>query len=118
MGKRDFFSTRNDEKEIPQFKRFKPKVSLKTILQAVIDEFGCSKEKIREKGRKNKKSRKIVIYLTRDLSGTTCSKLGDIFGGVSGAANIVRYYKVAEEMAGDKRLKRKVDKVKDRIFNI
>ena len=113
-----FLSTRNDEKEIPQLKRLKPKVSLKKILQAVSDEFGCSKEKIREKGRKNNKSREIAIYLARDLSGATCSELGDFFGGVSGAAITVRYNKVAEEMAGDKRLKRKVDKIKDQIFNI
>ena len=104
--------------EIPQLKRLKPKVSLETILQAVSDEFGCSKEMIREKGRKNNKSRGIAVYLARDLSGATCGKLCDCLGGVPGAAITVRYNKVAKEMAGDKRLKRKVDKIKDRIFNI
>jgi len=113
-----FLLTRDDEKEIPQLKRLKPKASLETILQAVSDDSGCSKEKIREKGRKNNKSREIAIYLARDLSGATCSELGDFFGGVSGAAITVRYNKVAEEMAGDKRLKRKVDKIKNRILNI
>jgi hypothetical protein len=53
-----------------------------------------------------------------DLSGETCGKLGDFFGGVSGAAVTMRYNKVAEEVAGDKRLKRKIDKTKNRIFNI
>ena len=48
--KETFLSIRNDEKEIPQLKRLKPKVSLETILQAVSDEFGCSKEMILEKG--------------------------------------------------------------------
>ena len=42
-----FLLARNDEKEIPQLKRLKPKVSLKKILQVVSEEFGCSKEKIR-----------------------------------------------------------------------
>jgi hypothetical protein len=82
------------------------------------DEFGCSKEKIREKGRKNNKARSLAIYLVRDLSGATCSALGDYFGGVSGAAITVRYNKIAEEMAEDKRLKRKVGKIKARIINI
>jgi len=50
-----FLSTRNDEKEIPQLKRLKPKISLEKILQVVSDEFGCSKEKILEKGRKTTK---------------------------------------------------------------
>ena len=115
--KETFLSTRNDEKEIPQLKRLK-KASLETILQAVSDEFGCSKEMIREKGRKNNKSRGIAVYLARDLSGATCGKLGDFFGGVSGAAVTMRYNKVAEEVAGDKRLKRKMDKTKNRILNI
>ena len=73
---------------------------------------------IREKGRKNNKSRGIAVYLARDLSGATCGKLGDFFGGVSGAAVTMRYNKVAEEVAGDKRLKRKMDKTKNRILNI
>ena len=113
-----FLLARHDEKEIPQLKRLKPKVSLKSILQTVSDEFGCSKEKIREKGRKNNKARSLAIYLARDLSGVTCNELGDFFGGVSGAAITVRYNKIAEEMAGDKKLKRKVSKIKARIINI
>ena len=113
-----FLLVRNDEKEIPQIKRPKPKVSLEKILQVVSDEFGCGKEKILEKGRKKNKARALAIYLARDLSGTTCSKLGDFFGGVSGAAITVGYNKIAGEMAGDKRLKRKFAKLKARIVNI
>jgi chromosomal replication initiation ATPase DnaA len=52
----------------------------------VSDKFGCSKEKIREKGRKNNKARSLAIYLARNLSGATCSEFGDFFDGVSGAA--------------------------------
>jgi len=73
---------------------------------------------MREKGRKNNKFRGIAVYLARDLSGETCCNLGDFFGGVSGAAITVRYNKVAEQLAGDKKLKRKMDKIKNRIFNI
>jgi len=113
-----FLSTRNDEKEIPQLKRLKPKISLEKILQVVSDEFGCSKEKILEKGRKNNKARVLAIYLARDFSGATCSKLGDYFGGVSGAAITVRYNKVAKEVAEDKKLKTKVEKIKTQLVNI
>ena len=59
------------------------------------------------RGCKNNKPRGIAAYLARDLSGATCGKLGDFFGGVSGAAITVRYNKVAEQVAEDKRLKRK-----------
>jgi len=39
-------------------------------------------------------------------------------GGVSGAAITLRYNKVAKEVAEDKILKRKVEKIKARIVNI
>ncbi len=85
----------NNEKENPQFKkRLKSKVSLEKILQVVSDEFGCSKEKILGKGRKNNKARSLAIYLVRDLSGATFSKVDAYFGGVSGAAFTVRYNKI------------------------
>ena len=70
-----FLLHRKDKKEIPQLKRLKPKVSLEKILQVVSDEFGCSKEKILEKGRKKNKARS----LARDLRGTACSKIGRFF---------------------------------------
>jgi hypothetical protein len=113
-----FLSTRNDEKEIPQLKRLKPKISLERILQVVSDEVGCGKEEILEKGRKNNNARGLAIYLARDLSGETCGKLGDYFGGVSGAAITLRYNKITKEMAENKRLKRKVKKIKLGLVNI
>jgi hypothetical protein len=45
-------------------------------------------------------------------------QLGNFFGGVSGAAITVRYNKITEEIAGNKRLKRKAGKIKARIINI
>ncbi|MBC2694983.1 MAG: hypothetical protein HF982_06875 [Desulfobacteraceae bacterium] len=102
---------RNDEKEIPQLKKLKPKVSIEKILQTVSDELGCSKD-----ARKTKIG--LAIYLARDLSGTTCSKLGDLFGGISGVAITAGYNKIAGEIAENKRLKRKVAKIRARIVNI
>ncbi len=72
----------------------------------------------KEKGRKNNKARSLAIYFARDLSGATCNDLGDYFGAVSGAAITVRYNKIVKEMAVDKKLKRKVGKIKARIINI
>jgi hypothetical protein len=42
-----FLSVRGDGKEIPQLKKLKPKVSIKTIFQHVCDEFGCSEEEVK-----------------------------------------------------------------------
>ncbi|MCK5509459.1 MAG: hypothetical protein KAI50_13185, partial [Desulfobacterales bacterium] len=71
-----------------------------------------------KKGLKKNKARSLAIYLARDLSGTTCIKLGNFFGGVSGAAITLGYNKITKEMAEDKRLKRKFVKLKARIINI
>ncbi|MBW2651064.1 MAG: transposase [Deltaproteobacteria bacterium] len=110
-------STRHDEKEIPQLRKLKPKVSLETILQAVSDESGYSEKEIREKGRKGNRPRDIAIYLARDISGVACGGLGDYFGGVSGAAITVRYNKIAGKMAEDESLKRKIARIRGRIVN-
>ncbi len=113
-----FLSTRDDEKEIPQLKRLKPKVSLETILQAVCDEFGRSKEQVMEKGRKGNKAREIAIYLARDFSGAKCKDLGEFFGGISGAAITMRYNQVINKIDRDKRLKGMANKIKGKIINI
>jgi REP element-mobilizing transposase RayT len=113
-----FLSSREDEKEIPQLKTLKPKVSLKRILEFICDEFGCSKERIIEKGRKRNKAREIAIYLSRDLGGKSCKDLGSFFGGISGSAVTMRYNQTAKEMAHDKRMGNKVNKIKKRIVNI
>ncbi|NIO04188.1 MAG: hypothetical protein GTN74_06110 [Proteobacteria bacterium] len=113
-----FLSTRDDEKEIPQLRKLKPRVSLETILQAVCDEVGCREEQIREKGRKGNQARELAIYLARDLSGVSGRDLGEFFGGVSGAAVAVRYNQVNRAVARDKELRGQVDRIKERIFNI
>ena len=55
---------------------------------------GAVKKKYWGKGRKNNKARSPAIYLVRDLSGATFSKVDAYFGGVSGAVITVRYNKI------------------------
>lgn len=116
--KETFLSTRDDEKEIPQLKKLRPRVSLETILQAVCNEVGCSREQIREKGRKRNEAREIAIYLARDLSGLRCKDLGEFFGGISGAAITMRYNQVTKEIAKDNKLRARTNKIKGKIINI
>ena len=113
-----FLSTRDDEKEIPQLKRLKPKVSLETILQAVCDEIGSREEQILEKGRKSNRARELAIYLARDLSGVPGKDLGDFFRGVSSAAITVRYSQVVCAAARDRRLRGQLNRIRERILNI
>ena len=115
--KETFLSKRDDEDEIPQLKRLKPRVSVGAIVQAVCASFGSSEKQIREKGRKGNKAKDIAIYLARDLSRLSCKELGHFFGGISGAAIIVRYTHVATGIERDRKLNRQLKRVRKRILN-
>lgn len=116
--KEAFLSPREDEKEIPELRKLKPKVSLERILQVVRDECGGSEEEIREKGRKGNQSREIVIYLARELCGISGKELGSFFGGISGAGITMRYNQLSRVIGRDKVLREKVNKLRELIFNI
>ena len=113
-----FLAFKRDEKEIPQLKKLKPKLSQKIILQAVCQEFSCSNEQVITKGRKKNKAREVAIYLARDLSGLSCKDLGLYFGGVSGALITIMYNRIEEETKQNRHLKHRIERVKKRIFNI
>ena len=116
--KETFLSLREDEKEIPQLKKLKPRVPLKTIVQAVCQEFECTEGQVQMKGRKRNKAREIGIYLARDLTGLSCKQLGIYFDGVSGALISIMCNRIAGESAPNKKLKGRIEKIKREIFNI
>ncbi len=116
--KETFLAGRNDEKEIPQLKKLKPRVSLEKVVQAVTQEFHCSQERIIAKGRKKNKAREVALYIARDMSGMSCKDLGEYFGGVSGALITIMHKRIADESRQNRRLKHRIDKIKKQIFNI
>ena len=111
-----FLSGRQGEKEIPQLKKLKPRVQLETVVNAVCEEYGCSKEQIIKKGRKKNKAREVAIYIARNVSGMSCKNLGEYFGGVSGALITMMHNRIAEESGRNRRLKRRIDKIRNKIF--
>jgi len=113
-----FLSTKNDEKEIPQLKKLKSKVTLKTIIQSVCDEFGCREEEVKMRGRKNNKVRAIAMYLARDLSGVSGKELGAFFNGISGAAITMNYNQMNDELLRDKKLSDQIASLKRHLLNI
>ena len=114
--KDNFLSGRQDEKEIPQLKKLKPRVQLETVANAVCDEFGCNQDHIITKGRKNNKAREVAIYIARNVSGMSCKDLGEYFGGVSGALITMMHNRIAAESNRNRRLKRRIDKIKSRYL--
>ncbi|MBI2471978.1 MAG: transposase [Planctomycetes bacterium] len=113
-----FLSKKDVEKEIPQLKKLKPKVTLTTIIQSVCDEFRCSEDQIKMKGRKDNKARAIAMYLARDLSGVSCKDMGIFFDGISGAAITMQYNQIKAEFMMNKKLGDKVANLKKQLLNI
>jgi chromosomal replication initiation ATPase DnaA len=91
-------SVKQEEKEIPQLKKLKPKVLPETVAQAVCREFDCSAEQVIIKGRKKNKAREVAIYISRTLSGMSCKELGLYFGGVSGALITIMYNRIPKDI--------------------
>lgn len=111
-----FLSTKNDEKEIPQLKKLKRKVTLTTIIQSVCNEFGCREEEITMRGRKNNKARAIAMYLARDLSGVSGKELGVFFDGISGAAITMKYNQMNAELLRNKKLSDQIATLKRQLL--
>lgn len=116
--KQTFLCRRNDEKEIPQLKKLKPRVAIEDVVQAVSDLFETSAEQITAKGRKNNKAREVAIHLARDLCGLSGKQLGLYFGGVSGALITIMHKRIAEEASQNRKFRRRIDSIKKQILNI
>ena len=116
--KEEFLSAREDDEEIPQLKELKPKPSLEAIVGLVGEEMRCNKEEILKKGRNKNIGREMTIFLARDFSGMSCKALGQYFGGISGRAITLSYNHFTGKLAKDKRLKRKINRIKKRILII
>ena len=113
-----FLSTRKDEKEILQLKKFKSKIPIATIIQCVCDEFRCSEDQAKIKGSKNNKVRAIAMYLARDLSGLTGKDLAVLFDGISGAVITMNYNQINVELMWNKKLHDKIATLKKQLLNI
>jgi chromosomal replication initiation ATPase DnaA len=77
----------------------------------------CQADQILRKGAKKNTARDVAIYLTRELSGENGVDLGKYFGNICGAAVTVRQNHISEQIRRNRRLKGRVNRVKNRIVN-
>ena len=98
--------------------KLKSKIPITTIIQCVCDEFRCSEDQAKIKGRKNNKVRAIAMYLARDLSGVSGKDLGVFFDGISGAAITMKYNQINAELMRNKKLRDKITNLKKQLLNI
>ena len=114
--KKNLFS-RPDDKEIPQLRQLKPTVTVETIVEAVCQEFNCSRELIMKRGRKNNMARDLAIYLSKAMTGETGGKLGEYFGDISGAGITVRYNHVSDDIERNRKVRDYLKRIRERIVN-
>jgi chromosomal replication initiation ATPase DnaA len=93
-------------------------VPLEKLANAVCEEFGCNQQQITTKGRKKSKAREVAIYIARDMTRITCKDLGEYFGGVSGALITMMHNRIADESKRNKRLKNRINNIRNQIFKI
>lgn len=115
--KESFLTNRREKKEIPQLRQLKPRQSPAAIMEAVCQEFNCQAEQILRKGAKKNTECDVAIYLARELSGESGADLGKYFGNICGAAATVRYKQISEQISRNRRLKGRVNRVKNKIVN-
>ena len=111
----DYLAGKGADKEIPQLKTLRPKVTLEMILQGVCAVTGSTSGQIRAKGGKGNQAREMAIYLARDLAGLSGRELGEYFGGMSGAAITMRYKQFSNKLVKDKNLQRLLSKTKTNL---
>ena len=117
VGK-SFLSAGKADREIPQLKELKPRPDVETIVKEVAGHFGVNTERILTSGRKRNLERDIAIYLSRKLSGLSGDALGRSFGGVSGAAMTMGCNRIECSMQKDRKLRRNIKLLYNKLINI
>ena len=113
--KANFLADKEGDKEIPQLRKLKPRATVDSIIQHVAKEFDCNADSITVKGRKRNKAREVAIYVAKNTTGISCSRLGQHFGEISGAAISTMSKRIEKEKEQNKELNRLIEKIKTNI---
>ncbi|MHA1510054.1 MAG: transposase [Promethearchaeota archaeon] len=114
--KKKFISRMDDNKEIPQLKILKPRISPEMIVNTLCEEFKCSDHDILTKGRKINRARDIAVYLAKDNCGMKIKDIGTYFGNATGASITMTYNRFHGKLLKNRRLKGQVNRIENRIF--
>jgi hypothetical protein len=115
--KQEILNPESDVKERPQLRCLKPGRTPGDVISIVCKEFGSGPEAILRKGIKRNLARDVSIYLSREMTSESGVVLGRYFGGISGAGIAVRHSHIAKQIETDRKLKRRVNRIRNRIIN-
>jgi chromosomal replication initiation ATPase DnaA len=104
------------DKEIPQLRSLKPKLTPKDLLPVVCEEFDCERDVIIQKGKKRNLVRDVAIYLSREMTGESGVSLGRYFGGISGSGVTLRYNYIADKIKRDRNLRGQINNIRKKII--
>ena len=104
------------DKEIPQLRSLKPKLTPENLLPVVCEEFDCEHDLIIQKGKKRNLVRDVAIYLSREMTGESGVSLGRYFGGISGSGVTLRYNYIADKIKRDRKLRERINKIRKKII--
>lgn len=102
-------------KEIVERKRLTSSPRAEDILREVASMFGVSGERIKRKGGRYNKARRVAIYLVKRYSGLSNKEVGEIFGEIHYSAVSKASARVEIEMAEDKKLSKLVEALNSKI---
>ncbi len=104
------------DKEIPQLRSLKPKLTPEDLLPVVCEEFDCERDVIIQKGKKRNLVRDVAIYLSREMTGESGVSLGRYFGGISGSGVTLRYNYITAKIKRDRNLRGQINKIRKKII--
>lgn len=100
-------------KEVPQSRKVKGYIELKTIIKVVRREFKVPLSGLMESKRGQLNiARNIALYLAWELTGLTQQEIAESFGARSYRTVSSHHFRIKNEMDKDKKLKRVVDKLR------
>ncbi len=112
-----FLKSESESKEKPQLKSLSQRLKPEDLTVAVCNAFNCERKAILRKGKKRNLARDIAIYLSREMTGESGVSLGEYFGGISGAGITVRHNHIVRAMKDDRKLEKRINKLRKRIIN-
>lgn len=101
--------------ELPHVKRLRDTVSIERVVSVCSTYYGTTAENLTRRSR-GKAERRVAIYLSKVLSARKNGEVGDYFG-INGQAVSVAIKAIEEGREKDKRLRRNLDILKERVLN-
>jgi REP element-mobilizing transposase RayT len=105
-----------EDEELPQVKKLTGNKSLESIVKACAEYYEIAEDALTRR-RRGVRARHISIYLAKTLSGRTSKAIGEHFG-IKGMAVSRGIKAIEEKMADDKRLRKEVVELKERVLSV